>query len=173
MPPKRSQSTKFQNFHFFERPLCPNALRQRFRTDFILHPTGLASERPYQFKGSPLNFGPLGSPPPKKFFQNFSKILEVGASFSSALYGDPQGLSGIKFRQLYLSLLPQKKILKFRRKSTIFRVTRKSEAKKGCSYACLSPVYVVQSTPPGFDRRENYGQKTDFPGLSQCISGKV
>jgi len=27
VPPKRSQSTKFQNFHLFARPLCPNALR--------------------------------------------------------------------------------------------------------------------------------------------------
>ena len=55
-PPKRSQSTKFQNFHFFARPLCQNALRQRLRTGFILHPTGPASERPCAFEGGPLNF---------------------------------------------------------------------------------------------------------------------
>jgi len=57
--------------------------------------------------------GSLGGPPPKKFFPNFPKILGVEASFSSALYGDPQGPSGIQFRQLYLGLLPRKKIPKF------------------------------------------------------------
>jgi len=66
----------------------------------------------------------MGGPPPKKFSPNFAKILGDGASFSSALNGDSQGPSGIKFWQLYLGPLPQKKILKFRRKSTFFRVTR-------------------------------------------------
>jgi len=74
-PPKRSQSTKFQNFHFFARPLCQNALRQRLRSGFILHPTGPASERPYAFEGGPLNFGPR--PPwaanPQKSFPQISQ----------------------------------------------------------------------------------------------------
>jgi len=74
-PPKRSQSTKFQNFQFFAWPLCQNALSQRFRTGFILHPTAPASERPYQFEGGPLTFGPR--PPwaahPQKSFSQISQ----------------------------------------------------------------------------------------------------
>jgi len=109
VPPKRSQKPKFQNFHFFARPLCQNASRQRLRTDFILHPTGPASQRPYAFEGGPLNFGPPRRFTPKKFFPNFPKIIGAAVSFSSALHEDPQGPSGIKFRQLYLGLLPRKK----------------------------------------------------------------
>ena len=37
-PPKRFQKPKFQNFHFFAWPLSQNALRQRLRTGFVLHP---------------------------------------------------------------------------------------------------------------------------------------
>ena len=46
-----------------------------------------------------LNFGPRppwAAHPQKSFFPNFPKILGNGASFSSALYGDPQGPPGIK-----------------------------------------------------------------------------
>jgi len=38
-PQNRFQKLKFQNLHFFARQLSPNALRQRLRTSFILHPT--------------------------------------------------------------------------------------------------------------------------------------
>ena len=126
VPRKRSQSTKFQNFHFFARPLCQIALRQRFRIDLVLHPTAPSSERPYPFEGGPLNFGPRppGRPTPKKVFPKFFKILRCWASFSSALNGDPQAPSGIKFWHLYLGPFLQKKIPKFRRKSTFYRVTR-------------------------------------------------
>ena len=133
MPPKRSQSTKFQNFHFFARPLCQKALRQRLRAGFILHPTGPASERPYAFEGGPLYFGPRppwAAHPQKSFPQISKKILGDGASFLSALHGDPQGTSGIKFWQLYLGPFWQEKIPKFRRKSTISRVTRISNLPK-------------------------------------------
>jgi len=75
VPPKRSQSTKFQNFHFFARPLCLNDLRQQLRTGFILHPTGPASERPYAFEGRPLNFGPrpFWAAQPQKSFSQISQ----------------------------------------------------------------------------------------------------
>jgi len=106
---------KFQNFHFFARTLCQNALRQRLRTGFVLHPTGPASERPYAFKGGPLNFGPrppLGGPPPK-FFPKFPKNLRGGGQFFECAIRGPQGQLGIKFRQLYLGPLSQKKIRNF------------------------------------------------------------
>ena len=51
--------------------------------------------------------------PPQKKFRNFPKFLWVRVSFSSALYGDPQGSSGIKFWQLYHSPLSRKKIRNF------------------------------------------------------------
>ena len=52
---------------------------------------------------------PWAAHPQKKFSQNFEKILGDGASFSSALHGDPQGTSGIKFWQLYLGPFWQEK----------------------------------------------------------------
>ena len=75
VPQKRPQKPKFQNFHLFARPLCPNALRQRLRTDFILHPTRPASERPYAFEGDPLNFGlrPPWAVHPQKSFPPISQ----------------------------------------------------------------------------------------------------
>jgi len=71
------------------------------------------------------------TPPPKKF-RNFPKFLWVRVSFSSALYGDPQGSSGIKFWQLYHSPLSRKKNPKFRRKSMIFDLRKKSQDQKSC-----------------------------------------
>jgi len=62
---------------------------------------------------------PLGSSPPN-FSPNSPKFLGVGANFASALYGDHQGPSVIKFCQLYLGPLPGKKVPKFRRKSCIY-----------------------------------------------------
>jgi len=95
VPPKRSQSTKFQNFHFFARPLCQNASQQRLRTGFILHPTGPASERPYAFEGGLLNFGPRppGRPTPQKVFPKFRKNLRGGGQFfECAKRGPPRAV---------------------------------------------------------------------------------
>jgi len=91
VPPKRSQSTKFQNFHFFARPLCQNALRQRLRTSFILHPTAPASERLYAFEGGPLNFGlrPPWAAHPKKVFPKFFKNLREGGQFFECVIRGP------------------------------------------------------------------------------------
>jgi len=89
-------------------------------------PRGPFVSAPTQWRG-PLKFWPqaLWVAHPQNVFPNDSKFLGVGASFSSTLYGDPKGPSGIKFWQLHLGPFPQKKIPKFRRISTISRVTRK------------------------------------------------
>ena len=92
---------------------------------------------------------PLGCPPPKKFFPNFSKILGEGTSFSSALNGDSQGPSGIKFRQLYLGPLPRKKIPKFRSYSTISRVTRKFHQPRHSEMRALIPPKSGPKYTPG------------------------
>jgi len=153
-PQNAPRARNFKIFPFFAWPLCQNALRQRLRTDFILHPTGPASERPYAFEGDPLNFGPR--PPwaadPKKFFFKFSKILTVEGQFFECAKRGPQGPPGIKFWQLYHGPFPQEKIQKFRRKSMISRVTRKIEEIKKSRMCALLPLKVVQSTPPGVCR---------------------
>jgi len=110
-PQNAARARNFKIFTFFAWPLCPNSLRQRLETDFILHPTGPASERPDAFEGDPLNFGPR--PPwaahPKKVFPHFLKNLSVRGQFFDCAIREPRGPSGIKFRQLYLGPFSQKK----------------------------------------------------------------
>ena len=132
VPQKRSQKPIFQNFHFFARFLWPNGQTQCSNADLILYNQGPAINSPYRVRGDPLNFDPRlpWAAHPQKHFPKFSKILEDGSKFSSALYGDPQGPLGIKFRQLYLGPLPQKKIPNFRRKSNFYRVTKISHMPK-------------------------------------------
>ena len=95
MPQKGSQKPKFQNFHFFVRPLCQNALRQRLSAGVILHLTGSAINSPYRVWGDPLNFGPR--PPwaatPKKVFPKFRKNLRGGGQFlECAKRGPPRAI---------------------------------------------------------------------------------
>jgi len=89
--------------------LCQSALRQRFRTDFILDFKGPSSDPPSHLRAIPKNFGsrpPWARRNPQKLFPNFSN-LRGGGKFSSALHGELHGPPGIKFWQLYHGPLPR------------------------------------------------------------------
>ena len=83
--------------------------------------------------------GPPGRPTPKKVFPKFFKNLRGEVQIFERVIRGPQGPPGIKFWQLYLGPLLQKKITKFRWKSTISRVRRKFQFKKRLSLCALVP----------------------------------
>jgi len=155
MPQKRSQKAKFQNFDF-TRLLCQSALRQRFRTDFILDFKGPSSDPPSHLRAIPKNFGsrpPWARRNPQKLFPNFSN-LRGGGKFSSALHGELHGPPGIKFWQLYHGPLP--------------RVTKISHMPK--NVATMLPKSGTKYTPSGstseiFRAKKRFSSWTHALGL--------
>jgi len=131
---------------------------------------------PLRIWGRPLKFwpqAPLGGQPPKKFSPNFVKILGVGASFSSALNGDAQGPLGVKFWQLYLGPLPQKKIPKFRRKSTFYRVTKISHLPKISGLCGPRPPISVPKCSPIGSTSEIFRAKNRISSWPPCTQPPV